>query len=131
MARDAAGSPRACGIPARALVSCLPNASWAKLAAEFLDAKDHPDKLQVFVNTILAQGWLESVDEIDEASLQARAELFGLTNIPTEVLVVTAGRDVQDERIETTLIGWTRTDALILANYAVWGSSLENTTWPN
>lgn len=117
------------GFRLNALVSRLPNASWGKLAAEFVTAKDHPDTLQVFVNTILAQGWRESADEIDEASLQARAEPFGLTAIPPDVLVVTAGVDVQDDRLETTLVGWTRTEALILAHHVVWGSALDNTTW--
>jgi phage terminase large subunit GpA-like protein len=117
------------GFRLNALVSSLPNASWAKLAAEFLAAKDHPDELQVFVNTILAQGWRESADEIDETSLQARAEPFDLSNIPPEVLVITAGVDVQDDRIEATVIGWTRADALILAHHVVWGSPLNNTTW--
>ena len=45
------------GFRLNALVSLLTNASWARLAAEFLAAKEDPAELQVFSNTILAQGW--------------------------------------------------------------------------
>jgi phage terminase large subunit GpA-like protein len=117
------------GFRLNALVSGLTNASWAKLAAEFLTAKEHPDTLQVFVNTILAQGWREQADEIDESALQARAEPFDLKNIPADVLLVTAGVDVQDDRIEITIVGWSRTDALALGHHVVWGRPLEDHTW--
>lgn len=117
------------GFRLNALVSGLANASWGKLAAEFLSAKDHPDKLQTFVNTILAQGWRESADELDEGALQSRAEDFDLASIPPDVLIVTAGVDVQDDRLETTLIGWSRTEAFVLGHHVIWGSTLEDTTW--
>lgn len=117
------------GFRLNALVSCLPNASWAKLVAEWLAAQSHPDKLQTFINTILAEGWREAADEIDEASLQARAEAFGLDSIPADVLVVTAGVDVQDDRIEITVVGWSRDESLILGHQVIWGSSLANETW--
>lgn len=118
------------GFRLNALVSGLANASWAKLASEWLAVQGQPDKLQVFVNTILAEGWRESAEEVDEAALQARAEPFSLQDIPAEVLIITAGVDVQDDRLETTFIGWNRAgDALILGHSVVWGSPHEDTTW--
>ena len=48
------------GFRLNALVSLLANASWGKLAAEFLAAKEDPAELQTFVNCILAQGWREA-----------------------------------------------------------------------
>lgn len=117
------------GFRLNALVSGLANASWGKLAAEFLAAKGSPDKLQVFVNTILAQGWRESAEEIDESALAARAEPFGLESVPAEVLLITAGVDVQDDRLEVTFIGWSRDEALILGHRVIWGRSHEESTW--
>lgn len=117
------------GFRLNALVSTLKNASWGTLAAEFLEAKKSPDDLQVFVNTILAQGWREAADDIDEAALSARAEPFGLEAIPAEVLFVTAGVDVQDDRLEITLLGWSRDECLVLAHEVVWGVSHEDSTW--
>lgn len=117
------------GFRLNALVSGLANASWGKLAAEFLAAKDHPDKLQTFVNTILGQGWREAAESIDEGILRGRAEPFGLNAIPAEVLLITAGVDVQADRLETTIVGWSRTEALVLAHIVTWGSPHENATW--
>ena len=117
------------GFRLNALVSLLANASWSKLAAEFLQAKDDPAELQTFVNTILGQGWREAGAEIDDAALQARAEPFGLDAIPADVLVLTAGVDVQDDRLEITIAGWTREGAaLVLAHIVIWGSADDDST---
>ena len=57
------------------------------------------------------------------SALQARAEPFGLDSIPAEVLVLTAGCDVQDDRLEITLAGWTRDGtALVLGHVVIWGT---------
>ena len=117
------------GFRLNALVSLLPNASWPKLAAEFLSAKDDPDLLMVFINTVLAEGWKDGGDEVDEAALAARAEPFGPNEIPLDVLAITAGCDVQDDRIEVTLCGWSRTDLFILGHMVVWGSPDDDMTW--
>jgi phage terminase large subunit GpA-like protein len=117
------------GFRLNALVSVLPNASWGKLAAEFLAAKASPDTLQVFVNTILAQGWREAAEELDEAELAARAEPFGLDSIPADVLVITAGVDVQRDRLEIVFLGHGRTETFVLANSVIWGSPDDETTW--
>jgi phage terminase large subunit GpA-like protein len=118
------------GFRLNALVSLLANAAWGKLAAEFLRAKDDSDELRVFVNTILGQGWRDAATEVDEAELQARAEPFGLDAIPAEVLVVTVGVDVQDDRLEASVIGWARDGtAYVLGHLVIWGSPDDDTTW--
>ena len=117
------------GFRINALISPHANAAWGKLAAEFLAAKGAPDTLQVFVNTILGQGWRETADEVDENELASRAEPWGLDGIPPDVLVVTAGLDVQDDRIEATFIGWSRDAALVLGHVVIWGSPGDDTTW--
>lgn len=118
------------GFRLSALVSTLANASWGKLAAEFLAAKKSPDTLRVFVNTVLGEIWREAADEIDESELAARAEPVSLEAIPAEVLVLTAGTDVQRDRLETTVTGWTAEGQMIaLAHHVVWGSPDSNETW--
>jgi phage terminase large subunit GpA-like protein len=117
------------GFRLNALVSLLANASWGKLAAEFLRVKDDSDELQTFTNTILAQGWRDAAVEVDEAALAARVEPFGLDAIPEDVLLVTVGVDVQDDRLEATVVGWSRTDAFVLAHVVIWGSPDDDPTW--
>ena len=118
------------GFRLNALVSLLANASWAKLATEFLSSKDDPALLQTFVNTILGQGWRESAEELDESELAARAEEFSLEALPGEVLAITAGADVQHDRIEVTFIGWNREgESFILGHVIVWGRYDDVGTW--
>lgn len=45
------------GFQSNQLVSSLPNASWGRLAREFLACKGHLASMQVFTNCVLAQGW--------------------------------------------------------------------------
>jgi len=118
------------GFRLNALVSTLANASWGKLAAEFIDAKKQPDTLQVFVNTILAQGWREAAEEIDEAALAARAEPFGLPDaIPADVLFITAGVDVQRDRLEVVFLGHGRDDLFVLCQFVIWGDPMADDVW--
>jgi len=117
------------GFRLNALVSTLANASWGKLAEEFVEAKKSPDTLQVFVNTILAQGWREAAEEIDEAALAARAEPFSLEALPPEVLFLTAGVDVQRDRIEIVFLGWSREEIFVLGQTVIWGDPQANDVW--
>ncbi len=118
------------GFRLNALVSLHANASWSKLAVEFLRAKDDPSELQTFVNTILAQGWREAGAEIEESALMSRAEPFGLDRVPPEVLLVSVGVDTQDDRLECVICGWTRvSECLVLGHVVFWGSFEDDTTW--
>ncbi len=110
------------GFKLNALVSPLANAVWGKLAAEFVAAKDDSDLLRVFVNTILAEGWADAADEVDELALAGRVEPFGLDAMPPAVLYLTVGCDVQDDRLEASLIGWARDNTpFVLGHHVVWG----------
>jgi phage terminase large subunit GpA-like protein len=118
------------GFRLSALVSLHSNAAWSKLAAEFLQAKDDPAQLQVFTNTILAQGWKGEGEEVDEGALASRGENFGLDRIPAEVLVVTCGCDVQDDRVEAVVTGWNHEGGcLVLAHETIWGQYDSDETW--
>jgi phage terminase large subunit GpA-like protein len=92
--------------------------------------KHDSDRLMVFTNTLIGQPWAESADEIDDEALAARAESFDLDRIPAEVLALTVGADVQDDRVELSILGHTRDGAvLVLGHVTVWGSALEEDTW--
>lgn len=118
------------GFHVNALVSHLANATWPKLAAEFLEAKKSPDTLQTFVNTILAEGWREAADEIQESALTSHIGPFSLDAIPEEVLFITAGVDVQRDRVEVLYVGHGVDPTLwILGQAVAWGSPHDQDTW--
>jgi phage terminase large subunit GpA-like protein len=126
------------GFKINALVSLLPNASWGTLAKEYLDAKRQgPAAMQVFHNTILARAWRMTVHRVDADVLYARAEPIGLATgarrevvIPRDCLLLTVGSDVQDDRIEATLLGWPMAGApYVLGHLQFDGNTLEPAVW--
>jgi phage terminase large subunit GpA-like protein len=76
----------------------------------------------------MGEGWREAAVEVDEHDLAARAEPVGLDRIPPEVLILTCGVDVQDDRFEASIVGWSRAEAFILGHFVIWGSPDEDAT---
>lgn len=118
------------GFKMNALVSLHLNASWARLAIEFIGAKDDPSTLQTFVNTILGEGWRGEGEELDDESLAQRGEAFGLDAVPADVLALSVGCDVQHDRLELTYVGWAESGtAYVLGHRVIWGEWDDDTTW--
>lgn len=85
--------------------SVSPNSTPVKLVKEFLDVKDHPEKLKTFVNTVLGETWKEPGETVDPESIEARAVEYP-ADVPEGALVLTAGIDVQADRLEFEVVGW-------------------------
>jgi phage terminase large subunit GpA-like protein len=83
---------------------------WVKLAETvkgFLDAKDHPEALKVWTNTTLGETWAERGEAPDWQRLyERRRQELRLGDVPEWVGVLTAGADVQRNRIEVDVWGW-------------------------
>lgn len=109
------------GFRTNVLVSTLPAASWGNIAREFLAAKDHPDLLQSWTNTLMAEGWRQAGEELDDSELQSRAKPFGLDRLPPDCLLLTAGVDVQHDRLECVTLGHSATETYVLDYRAFWG----------
>ena len=80
---------------------------WTSLAygaAEFVSVKKNPEQLRVFVNTYLAETWEDEGETIDDLDLAQRRE--PMEKIPDDVVIMTAGIDVQDNRLEISTLGW-------------------------
>jgi phage terminase large subunit GpA-like protein len=86
--------------------SLFPNACWANLVSEWLRVKDDHNQLRTWINTTLGEPWEEDAEKVDGHSLYARVEDFGPNGCPDDVLMVTCGIDVQDDRIEVERVGW-------------------------
>ena len=100
--------------------------SWADLVAEWHAAiakKDQGDTslLRVFLNTRLAETWNQVHQRTDAAQLkaQAREAPFPLRLVPREALVLTAGVDVQDNRLECVVWGYGRGGHMWTVDYRV------------
>jgi phage terminase large subunit GpA-like protein len=98
------GDGKTAGFHLNALYSTL-GFTWTDIINEFLDAKDNPSKLQTFVNTVLAEPWDEQGEGAELSHIAKRAAAYSAP-APAWVLVITAGVDVQKDRIEATKWGW-------------------------
>lgn len=76
------------------------------MVKNFLEAKRHgPELLKAFANTSLAESWEDSGERVDDTILMARREDYGDV-APEGVVVITAGVDVQGDRLEVEIVGW-------------------------
>jgi phage terminase large subunit GpA-like protein len=83
-----------------------PFVTWGEIAANFLRVKKDAEQLKVFVNTTLAEGWVEFEGGVEVDDLEKRREPYtDLDFLPDGVLVITAGADVQRNRLEYEIVG--------------------------
>jgi phage terminase large subunit GpA-like protein len=103
----AIGVARTVGFHLSALYSPLGWKSWSECVREFLEARGDPFKLKVWVNTVLGETWEEAGDVVDLGSslAQRTAEEYS-AEVPDGVGVLTAGVDVQGDRLECAVYGW-------------------------
>ena len=103
--------------------------SWVKLSkivTEFLAAngklpgtyKD-PEKLKVFVNTVLAETWDEEGETVDASKISERGEPYGPRDMPAEAIFATAGVDVQGDRLEVQIVAWGQGEEAWPARYVI------------
>jgi phage terminase large subunit GpA-like protein len=124
------------GYRINSFVSLLENASWGQLATEWMQAKRAgPSEMQVFVNTVEGRAWRTTLSAANADMLSTRVEKFGIgdggdARIPVWVLLITGGADVQDDRVELTLLGW-GFDAVptVLGHVIFEGNTLEPEVW--
>lgn len=89
-----------------ALYSPFAKSSWASIVTEWERAQGKPADLQVFVNTRLAELWTETAEIAEPDALLARLESWEENTVPDGVGVLTAGVDVQANRLEARVWGW-------------------------
>ena len=73
----------------------------------------------MFVNTRLAETYEEQGDKADQHALRKRAEAYPLRTVPHGGLVVTAGADVQGDRLEAYAWAWGRGEESWLVDHTI------------
>lgn len=82
--------------------------TFSDIAAKFLEAERSglPEKLMNFVNSWLAELWEEKLDEPRRSLIEVAKMDYAEGEVPDEVLVITAGADVQKSDIYYSVWGW-------------------------
>lgn len=93
-----------------ALYSPVGMRSWESICQEWIQAKDDPVMLRVFVNTVLGETWVERGEAPRYERVMLRREQYAVGCLPegAKPLLLTIGVDVQADRIEVEIVAWGR-----------------------
>jgi len=108
-----------------------PWSTWENMVSTFIEVKKHPEQLKTFINTALGEVWLgDQAEKIESHELLSRRENYDSSLIPKDVLVITAGCDVQKDRIEVQVIGYALESQTYVIEYAtLWGETAYKDVW--
>jgi phage terminase large subunit GpA-like protein len=80
--------------------------SWEQIARDWESAQGSIESIKRFKNTVLGEAWVERGDVPQWEPIFQRSEDY--IKAPLGVLFLTAGIDIQKDRIEITVWGWGR-----------------------
>jgi len=104
--------------------------TFADVAEDFAEAKKNPETLKTWVNTSLGETWEEAGESLSEHLLSERKENYAIDAIPPEVLLLTAGADIQKDRIEVSIVGWgLDQECWILDHLVIYGDPTQQKVW--
>lgn len=125
-------SPTKVGYHINSLYSPFGWYSWGDAAEEFDRAtKDNDDnRMKTFVNTVLGQCWVAKGEVPPWKELFNRREAYPANVPPVGVCLITAGIDVQADRLEVEIVGWGKGKESWSIDYRVfYGDPAEAEVW--
>jgi len=111
--------PRVRGYHLSALYSPVGWLSWGDIAKKFVEVHKNPLKLRVFTNTVLGETWRERGEAPEWQRLYERREGYATGTVPRGGLLLTAGVDVQKDRLVVEIVAWGRGKATWSVDYGV------------
>ena len=99
-------NPKRVGYHLSALYSPLGWYSWEKAAQDYEDAQTDSNKMKTFTNTVLGETQKQKGEAPPWENIYNRRERYQTNIIPLEVAFLTAGTDIQKDRIEVEIVGW-------------------------
>jgi phage terminase large subunit GpA-like protein len=106
--------------------------SWSDIARQWEDAVSDPDARKTFVNTVLGEDWEEEADQVpDWQRLYERRERWPYQTVPERGLFLTAGVDVQADRLEVDVWAWGRgLESWLVEHIIIPGDPGRPEVWP-
>jgi len=126
----AQGDRRTAGFHLSSLYSPLGWRNWVEIAAAWEAAQGSEAALKSFKNTELGETWIEKGEAPDWQRLYERREDWQIGTVPRGGLFLTAGADVQKDRVEVSIWAWGRGLRSWLVDHIVLAGGPESaTTW--
>ena len=93
--------------------------SWEDAVVKWVKAQKDPVLLKAFINTILGETWKDKGEAPEWQTVYDRRESYQFNVPPTEVCFITAGVDVQKDRIEIEIVGWCKNKVSYSIDYRI------------
>jgi phage terminase large subunit GpA-like protein len=93
--------------------------SWADIARMWEAAQSSDEAKRSFKNGVLGETWIETGEAPDWQRLYERRERWRIGTVPSGGLFLTAGADIQKDRIEVSVWAWGRGLASWLVDHIV------------
>lgn len=107
-----------------------PFSTLLRIANDWLGALGNAEREKTFVNTALGRSWRERGEAPDWRRLYERAEEYSIGKPPDIPMFLTAGADVQKDRIEVFVWGWGRgLQSWMVDRRIVEGDPNQEATW--
>lgn len=112
-----------------------PTVAWPAIVREYLaaaskEADGDTNKVKTFINTTLGLTYEGEVQRTDADELKQRAEPFSLRMVPKDCLLLLAGADTQDNRIEIGVWGYGRGSQMwTIDHHVIFGNPGEEAIW--
>ncbi len=126
----AEGDGRTAGFHLSSLYSPIGWRSWADIAREFLASKDDPSMLKTWVNTVLGETWQERGDVPEWQRVVDLKAPYRSGEIPDGVIILTAGVDVQKNRVYYAVRGWgAASESWLIEHGELYGDTDQPDVW--
>ena len=116
------------GFALNALAS--PTLSWGDLAAEYEEVQHDREALKTFTQQKMGRAWRETGEAPEWQRLYDRRESWTPGQVPAGAVLLTAGVDVQRNRIEVFVWGWGRKrESWLVDHVVIAGSPWASQSW--
>lgn len=95
-----------------------PWSTWTKIVKDFLKAKGDATKLKSWTNTTRGLAWQETRTVVEPEVIHGRREKYH-EQVPAAVHILTGTVDVQDDRLECLVVGWSDDEESYSINHHV------------
>ncbi|MGD9506953.1 MAG: phage terminase large subunit family protein [Geminicoccaceae bacterium] len=122
--------PGTIGFHLSALYSPVGWMSWAMIARMWEAAQATDEAKRSFKNSVLGETWIESGEAPDWQRLYDRREAWAPGTVPAGGLFLTAGADVQKDRLEVDVWAWGRgLESWLVDHIVIEGGPEHAATW--
>ncbi|MBN1567925.1 MAG: phage terminase large subunit family protein [Acidobacteria bacterium] len=102
----------------------------SEIVLDYLSKKDSAEDLKTFVNTSMAENWIEKGEAPEWEMLLSRREDYQPGTVPRGGLFLTSGVDVHPDRLEAEVVAWGRGRESWSVDYQIFeGKTSEPEVW--